>query len=60
MTTGCIYKFRFGRDANGAYIGEMVDHYGWTIAIRVQVVERDGVNAFEGTWTLTNATKPSR
>ncbi|MGI4939597.1 MAG: hypothetical protein ACRYHQ_03330 [Janthinobacterium lividum] len=58
---GCIYKFRLGRDASGAYVGEMVDDWGWTIAIRAEVVERGGVKAFEGTGTLTNATagKPS-
>lgn len=56
MTTGCIYKFRLGRDASGAYVGELVDDYGWTIAIRAEVVEREGVKVFEGTGTLTNQT----
>ncbi len=53
---GCIYKFRLGRDASGAYVGELVDDWGWTIALRAEVVERDGVKVFEGTGTLTNAT----
>ena len=43
MTTGCIYRFRLGRDAGGAYVGELVDDYGWTIALRAEVAERDGV-----------------
>ena len=25
MSTGCIYKFRLGRDASGAYMSELVD-----------------------------------
>ncbi len=50
----CIYKFCLGRDATGAYVGEMVDDWGWTIAIRAEVVERDGVKVFEGTGTSTN------
>ncbi|MGI4807443.1 MAG: hypothetical protein ACRYF2_04960 [Janthinobacterium lividum] len=54
MTTGCIYKFRLGRDATGAYVGEMVDDWGWVIALRAEVVERNGVKVFEGTGTLTN------
>ena len=53
---GCIYKFRLGRDASGAYVGELVDDWGWTIAIRAEVVERDGVKVFESTGTLTNTT----
>ena len=56
MTTGCIYKFRLGRDATGAYVGELVDDWGSTIALRAEVVERDGVKVFEGTGTLTAVT----
>ena len=51
---GEIYKFRLGRDASGAYVGEVVDDWGWTIALRAQVVERDGVKVFEGRGTLTD------
>ena len=53
---GCIYKFRLGRDASGAYVGELVDDWGWTIALRAEVVDRGGVKVFEGTGTLTNTT----
>ena len=53
---GCIYRFRFCKGAGGAYVGELVDDWGWTIALRAEVVERDGVKVFEGTGTLTNAT----
>ena len=28
MITGCIYRFRLGRDASGAYVGELVDDRG--------------------------------
>ena len=56
MTTGYIYKFRLGRDASGAYVGELVDDWGWTIALRAEVVERSGVKVFEAVGTLTNAT----
>lgn len=52
---GEIYTFRLGRDASGAYVGELVDGWGWVIAIRAEVVERDGVKVFEGTGRLTNA-----
>ena len=52
--SGKIYKFRLGRDASGAYVGELVDDWGWTIALRAEVVERDGVKVFEGTGMLTN------
>ena len=54
MTTGCIYKFNLRRDPGGAYVGELVDDWRWTIALRAEVVERDGVRVFEGTGTLTN------
>ncbi len=54
MASGEIYKFRLGRDASGAYVGELVDDWGWTIALRAEVVERDGVRVFEGTGMLTN------
>ena len=37
-------------------MGELVDDWGWTIALRAEVVERDGVKVFEGTGTLTNTT----
>lgn len=58
MTTpGCIYRFRLGRDASGAYVGELVDDWGWTIALRAEVVERDGVKVFEGSGTLTKITR---
>lgn len=53
---GCIYKFQLGRDASGAYVGELVDDWGWTIALRAEVVDRGGVKVFEGTGMLTNAT----
>ena len=55
LTTGCIYRSRLGRGTSGAYVGELVDDWGWTIALRAEVVERDGVKVFEGTGTLTNA-----
>ncbi len=54
MTTGCIYRFRLSRDAGDVYVGELVDDYGWTIVLRAEVVERDGVKVFEGAGTLTN------
>ena len=66
MTSGRIYRFRLGRDAGGAYVGELVDDWGWTIALRAEVVERDGVKVFEGTGTLTHTpghdarTEPSK
>ena len=41
-------------NASGAYVGELVDDWGWTIGLRAEVVERDGVKVFEGTGTLTN------
>lgn len=37
MTTGGIYKFRLGRDTSGAYVGELVDDWGWVIAIQAEV-----------------------
>jgi hypothetical protein len=49
-----IYRFRLGRDPTGAYVGELVDDYGWVIAIRAAVIERDGMKVFEGTGSLTN------
>ena len=30
------------------------DNWGWTIALRAKVVERDGERVFEGIGTLTN------
>lgn len=56
----CIYKFRLGRDTNGDYVGELVDDWGWTIALRAEMVDRGGVKVFEGAGTLTNATAASR
>ncbi len=55
IRTGCTYCFRLGRVASGAYVDELVDDWGWTIALRTEVVERNGVKVFEGAGTLTNA-----
>ncbi len=55
MSTDCIYRFRLGRDASGAYVGELVDDWGWTIALQAEVVQRVDMNVFEGTGTLADA-----
>lgn len=55
IARGEIYKFRLGRDASSAYVGELVDDWGWVIAIKAQVVERDGIERFKGTSMLTDA-----
>ena len=52
----CIYCFQLGRDAKRCLLGELVDNWGWNIALRAEVVEREGVKVFEGTGTLTSAT----
>ncbi|NPD69754.1 hypothetical protein HN018_22045 (plasmid) [Lichenicola cladoniae] len=52
---GEVYRFRLGRDASGAYVGELVDDWGWVIAITAQEVERDGVRVFEGIGALADA-----
>ncbi|MGI4943807.1 MAG: hypothetical protein ACRYHQ_25130 [Janthinobacterium lividum] len=38
-----IYKFRLGRDASGAYVGELVDDWGWVITMHAEVVEPEGI-----------------
>ncbi len=41
-------------NATGAYVGELVDNWGRTIALRAEVIERNSVKVLEGTGTLTN------